>query len=90
MYYKSEYILYSLKYRLVPNYGITKQVLVETKDLIGKKQYRRIIRAKQILIAMNVTTGRPAALADDKDVPLPTPQEDGSKFFKIVFRFTSF
>jgi SAM-dependent methyltransferase len=35
IYYKPEYSLSSLKFRLVPNYSITKRVLAETQSLIG-------------------------------------------------------
>jgi len=40
VYYKPEQSLSSLKFRLVPNYSITKRVLRETQSLIGKETFQ--------------------------------------------------
>lgn len=40
IYYKPEYTLSSLKFRLVPNYSITKRVLAETQSLIGIQEFQ--------------------------------------------------
>jgi len=45
VYYKPEYTICSLKYRLIPNYIITKRVLSEAQSLLGRKMFlpKRIV-----------------------------------------------
>jgi len=40
IYYKPEYTLGNLKYRLIPNYSITKRVLAETQSLLGIQEFQ--------------------------------------------------
>jgi len=59
VYYKPEHTVCSLKYRLVPNYNITKRILAETQSLLGKE----VFQPKRILdVGMGAGSASAAAL----------------------------
>jgi SAM-dependent methyltransferase len=60
VYYKPEHTVCSLKYRLVPNYAITKRILAETQSLLGKE----VFEPKRIL-DVGIGAGSAAAAALD-------------------------
>lgn len=70
VYYQPEYSLSSLKYRLVPNYSITKRILAETQSLLGKEHFQ-----PQKILDVGIGAGSATAAAldfshenDDRDI----------------------